>query len=162
MVRIRRDDERLIVKQIVYEDFINYREPAMLIAFPKCKWKCGYELCQNREIAALPDIKIDPDEIVKRYIANHFTSALVCGGLEPFDSFDDLAALTEAFRKHSGDPCVIFTGYTEPELSAIKYLRVYKNIIVKFGRFIPNHIPQYDRILGVYLPSDNQYVKQIS
>jgi pyruvate-formate lyase-activating enzyme len=152
----------LIVKQIVYEDFVNYRKPSMLVAFPKCGWKCGDDLCQNREIAALPDIKIDPETIVKRYIKNPFTSALVCGGLEPFDSPEDLTALIRAFRKKTDDPCVVFTGYTEAELPGCYGLGAYKNIIVKFGRFIPYHIPHYDYVLGVYLPSDNQYAKQIS
>ena len=31
-----------------------------------------------------------------------------------------------------------------------------KNIILKTGRFIPNHKPHYDDVLGVNLISDNQ------
>jgi hypothetical protein len=36
------------------------------------------------------------------------------------------------------------------------------NIIIKYGRFIPNHQPHYDEILGVKLASDNQYAERIS
>lgn len=38
----------------------------------------------------------------------------------------------------------------------------WKNIIVKFGRFIPNQHPHYDEVLGINLASDNQYAEKIS
>jgi len=34
------------------------------------------------------------------------------------------------------------------------------NIIVKFGRYRPNQEKHYDKILGVFLASDNQYAKE--
>jgi hypothetical protein len=37
----------------------------------------------------------------------------------------------------------------------------YKNIIIKYGRYIPNQTPHYDEVLGVYLASDNQYAVRI-
>ena len=40
-------------------------------------------------------------------------------------------------------------------------LKKYKNIIVKFGRFIPNQEKQYDEVLGVYLASNNQYGEKL-
>ena len=43
----------------------------------------------------------------------------------------------------------------------LQYLRAYRNIIVKFGRFVPNQQSHYDETLGVYLASDNQYAKRI-
>ena len=162
MVRVCGDDAALIVKQVIYEDFINYKRPSMLIAFPQCDWKCGDGLCQNKKISGLPDIETDSHEIVSKYMSNPITSALVCGGLEPFDSYEDLIELVKAFRLQTSDPCVIFTGYTETEISHYKDLYEYKNIIIKYGRFIPHHKPHYDHVLGVYLSSDNQYAKQIS
>ena len=36
-----------------------------------------------------------------------------------------------------------------------------KNIIIKFGRFIPNRPSRYDEVLGVELASDNQFAKRI-
>ena len=52
----------------------------------------------------------------------------------------------------------IYTGYYPEEIQdELKQLQKYKNIIIKFGRFIPGQEPHYDEVLGVYLASDNQY-----
>ena len=62
------------------------------------------------------------------------------------------------------DDIVIYTGYTEAECKASCYiydLLRYKNIIIKFGRFVPNQEPHYDEVLGVMLASDNQYAKRL-
>ena len=42
----------MIIKQLVDEDFVNYKKPSMFIGFPTCDWKCEREcghqgLCQN-------------------------------------------------------------------------------------------------------------------
>jgi len=37
-----------------------------------------------------------------------------------------------------------------------------KNIIIKYGRFIPDKEKHYDEVLGIYLASDNQYAERIS
>ena len=37
----------------------------------------------------------------------------------------------------------------------------FTNIIIKFGRYIPNQKPHYDEVLGVNLASDNQYAERI-
>lgn len=102
-------------------------------------------------------------EVVQRYLDNPLTHAIVCGGLEPFDSFDELKYFISLFRVFSQDPIVIYTGYTEEELEyAIPILQKIGNIIVKFGRFIPNSPHIFDTILGVELASDNQYAKNIN
>ena len=44
----------------------------------------------------------------------------------------------------------------------IEYLSQFKNIIIKYGRFIPNHKPHNDEVLGINLASDNQYAERIS
>ena len=41
-------------------------------------------------------------------------------------------------------------------------LKQYDNIIIKFGRFIPNQEKHYDEVLGVELASPNQYARRIS
>ena len=154
----------MIIKQIVDENFINYKEPSMLIAFGKCDWKCGKENCQNRELADLPDIEI-PDwySVVIRYLNNKITSSVVLDGLEPFDSFDDVMCFIEVFRLFSNDNVVIYTGYTEEEITSYAFwLTKYKNIIIKYGRYIPDQKPHYDDVLGIYLASDNQYGKVVS
>ena len=101
---------------------------------------------------------------------NPITKAIVFGGLEPFDSLMDLSVLIEEFRKYTDDDIVIYTGYTEKEINSspiklgvYKYLKSHcANIIIKFGRFVPNQEPHYDEILGVKLASNNQYARRIS
>jgi hypothetical protein len=76
------------------------------------------------------------------------------------DSFDELLEFINEFRKVSNDDIVIYSGYNEDEIYNKTYLlSKYKNIIVKFGRFIPNQEKHYDEILGVELASPNQYAK---
>lgn len=160
----------MLVKTIIDEDLNNYKELSMLIAFPYCTFKCnkecGLNVCQNNELTKSKNIDISSKKIVDRYLNNNMTHAIVCGGLEPFDSWEDLWYLICEFRHYTLDDIVIYTGYTEEEVYNKRYimsnLRQFPNIIIKFGRFIPNQKPHYDEVLGVKLISDNQYAKRIS
>lgn len=148
-------------------DFINYKKISMYIIFPYCTLKCDKEnnctYCQNSPLMKEPDIEISCEELVKRYLSNKMSHAIVCAGLEPLDSFEDLLKLVKAFREASDDDFVIYTGYTEEEVSdKIAQLSKFKNLIVKFGRFRPGQESHHDEILGVKLVSDNQYAKYIS
>jgi uncharacterized protein (DUF924 family) len=63
------------------------------------------------------------------------------------------------------DDIVIYTGHTKEEVQEreiYQYLLKAKNIIIKFGRFIPNQQPHHDKTLGVELASDNQFAERIS
>ena len=157
------------VKGIVDEDFINYKKPSMFIIFPNCTFKCekecGQRVCQNSTLASAPTVSISENDVIERYINNPITSAIVLGGLEPFDSFPEMANFirTLRLRYQCNDDIVIYTGYTEEEIKEdIKALSVYENIIIKFGRFIPNQISHYDEVLKIELASKNQYAKKIS
>ena len=155
------------VKDIIYEDFCNYKLPAMFIVFPSCTFKCekecGKRMCQNSNLANLPSKNIGIKTIVNQYINNPITKAIVCGGLEPFDSWEDLQTLISYLRVRTTDDIVIYTGYNKEELlDKISFLKSEKNIVVKFGRYIPNQTPHYDSILGVNLASNNQYAERIS
>ena len=160
----------MILKGIIEEDFINYKKPCMVLEFPKCDFKCdrecGLKVCQNGRLPLAPDIEIDDFEIINRYVHNPITQAIVFQGLEPFDSVEQIYPFITKFRSVSDDDIVIYTGYKESELPAnMIYLKHIgqRNVIVKFGRFIPA-APQpyhYDEILGVELASDNQYAKRI-
>ena len=157
----------MVIKGATMEDFSNYRKPSMFIAFPKCCFKCdvecGLQVCQNGALAKATNIDIDVDKIVKKYLDNPITKAVVCGGLEPFDSWSDLLSFVEKFREKSHDDIVIYTGYNKEEIDdKINILRRFPNIIVKFGRFIPGHEKHYDEILGIELASKNQYAEAIS
>ena len=156
----------MTLKGIIDEDFINYKKPSMTLMFPYCTFKCGAELCQNSNIYNEPDIKINSYDICRRYLSNDITEAIVLQGMEPFDSWDDLKELIIAIRIHyyCSDDIVIYTGYNKDEIEdKIDWLQhVASNIIVKYGRYIPNKEKHYDEILGVYLASDNQYSEKIS
>ena len=155
------------IKGIIFEDFINYKKPSMVIEFPYCTFKCdkecGLQVCQNSHLAKSLTYDIPIDKIVTDYLKNSITNAIVFQGLEPFDSKEDLYQLIKVFRKYTQDDIVIYTGYTEKEISnEIEILkRLFKNIIIKFGRFIPDSPHCYDEILGVFLTSSNQYAKKI-
>ena len=157
----------MLVKDIVDTDIVNYKDISMFIIFPYCTtFKCGKELCQNSKVALMPNIDISINSIIKRYISNPMSKAIVCGGLEPFDSWNDLYQLVTKFRNNNiKDVIVIYTGYTLEEINDkgyIEKLKKYPNIIIKFGRFIPNQPHYYDDLLGVELTSPNQYSMRIS
>ncbi len=149
------------------EDFVNYKKPSMFIGFPSCSWKCdkecGMQVCQNSALASSPIKDIGFKTIVNRYINNPITSSVVCGGLEPFDTWDDLYGLITYLRVSTQDDIVIYTGYYKEEIEEyIDRLKVFSNIIIKYGRFIPNHEKHFDEVLEIYLASDNQYAERIS
>lgn len=154
------------VKGIVDEDFVNYKKPSMFISTCTCDFKCCREqgldisVCQNSEIASQPTIEIPVEHIYERYIKNDITSAIVIGGLEPFQQTEDLWWTIHYFRERGcNDDFVIYTGYTIEEIPAkVLHLRDVAKVglVVKFGRFIPRQEKHYDEILGVWLASDNQ------
>ena len=157
----------MIIKGLQDEVFGDYKKPAMQIVFPTCSFKCdklsGRQVCQNGALAKAPDIDIDVDIIVKKYLDNPITKAVVCGGLEPFDSWSDLLLFIEKFRAKSQDDIVIYTGYYKEEIAdKINILKRFSNIIIKFGRYIPNQEKHYDEVLGIELASPNQYAEVIS
>ena len=157
----------MLIKGLIDTDLINYKLPNMFIIFPKCDFKCdkecGEQVCQNSTLAHEENINMTVEKIVEKYLNNPMTKSIVCGGLEPFDSFEDLYNLIATFRIHTNDDIIIYTGYNANEiLNQIYKLKDFKNIIIKFGRFIPNKEKHYDEILGVELASPNQYAERIS
>ena len=158
----------MIVKGVIDEDFVNYRKCSMTIMFPYCSFKCekecGKKVCQNSALAKAEEIDISINRLIDRYINNIYSESIVCQGLEPFDSWTDLMSLIIHFRS-SGieDDIVIYTGYKEDEIEdKVEWLKHYKNIIIKFDRYVPGEEKHYDEILGVELASNNQYAKRIS
>lgn len=157
----------MILKGIIFEDFINYKKPSMVLEFPKCSFKCekecGIKMCQNSSLVNEPNITIDVEKVVDYYINNPITSAVVMQGLEPFDTYQQLLEFITELRKQTDDDVVIYTGYYKDEINKyVKELSKFKNIIIKFGRFIPDQKEHYDEILGIKLMSNNQYAEKIS
>lgn len=152
---------------IIDEDFVNYKKPCMVLEFPYCNFKCdkeaGQPVCQNSELATAEVVAVNADRIIERYLSNPITHAVCLQGLEPFDSWSDVVSFISKFRCKSVDDIVIYTGYTEEESDYyISVLKDWKDIIIKFGRFIPNQKPHYDKVLGINLASDNQYARRIN
>ena len=152
------------LRGLVDYDICNYKVPAMFLIFPFCSFKCDKEshqpICQNSRLMTEPVVTVDTTELIFQYLNNPLTHAVVCGGLEPLDSWDDLISFITLFRGFSKDPIIIYTGYNEDEIDEyINSLQTFDGIIVKFGRFIPNSPHIYDTTLGVELASNNQYAK---
>lgn len=153
------------VIDVVFEDFVNYKKPSMVIEFPYCTFKCNHEcgknVCQNYQLKDSEVLELEPDDLISEYSKDPVTEAVVMQGLEPFDSMDDVIAFIDRFRDSFNDDIVIYTGYNEDEID-VSSLKKYKNITVKYGRYIPGQTPHFDKELGVMLYSDNQYSKRIS
>ena len=159
----------MILKGLIDEDFVNYKKPAIVLEFPYCSFKCdkecGRQVCQNSGLATAPAVNIDIYELIIRYLQNPISEAIVCQGLEPFDSWDELKQFITAVRMKTKDDIVLYTGYTKEELEQkhyLTFLKKYDNIYIKYGRFIPDQDSHYDEILGVKLASPNQYAERIN
>lgn len=161
----------MIIKTIVDEDFINYKQPSMYIGTAYCNGKCCREagipmsVCQNDEWRKTATVVMADDDIIKRYLSNDITSAICFAGLEPFEQFSEMFGFISKLRSdyHCNDTVVIYTGYNKNEIEReVENLKTLQNIIIKFGRFVPNQSKHFDEVLGVSLASDNQYAEQIS
>ncbi|MBR0423051.1 MAG: 4Fe-4S cluster-binding domain-containing protein [Clostridia bacterium] len=158
------------VKEIVDENFQDYKKASMFIATVKCDFKClkekgmDFSICQNSKIAKLPNKKVFIPDIFQRYMNNPLTSAVVVGGLEPMLQFEEVLNLVSYFRnKNCNDDFVIYTGYYATEVAnKIKLLQSFNNIIIKYGRFIPDSNPVFDDVLGINLNSENQHAVKIT
>jgi hypothetical protein len=164
------NDPTIKVKEIVDENFQDYKKSSMFIACVKCDFKCltelglGIDLCQNMKISLSPDKKTQVSEIFCRYKSNPITNAIVLGGLEPMLQFEEVCDLISYFRDNNcHDDFVIYTGYYPDEIKKeVQKLKKFDNIIIKYGRFIPDSESKFDKVLGVTLSSENQYAVKIS
>lgn len=159
----------MITKGIIFEDFVNYKVPCMTIEMPYCSFKCdkecGEQVCQNGPLANAPNKGYNINALIEFYQMNPITRAVCFQGLEPFDSFDDLRDFIFEFRNcySINDDIVIYTGYNKHEIeNQLAELKQFPNIVVKFGRYIPQQPPIYDEVLGLELASPNQYAERIS
>lgn len=160
----------MTVKDVVIEDFVNYKLPSMFIISSMCDWKCCKEqgldisICQNADLALSKPRDVSDEILYDLYRTNDITKAVVIGGLEPLLQADEVLELIRTFRKH-GETCdfVVYTGYYPEEIteSFMTALREFSNIIIKFGRYIPDTKPIFDDILGVTLASENQFARKI-
>lgn len=153
----------LIIKDIIDEVYSDFNKIGMLVVVPKCKtrcWeKCGLspDICQNYHLNFTEKFNINNEDIINRYLENPLTKCIIFGGLDGFDSIDEILIFLEEFRKISKDDVVIYTG---KELEDIEHrfndLAFYKNIYVKYGHYNPNLNSIKDELTGVTLASENQ------
>lgn len=151
---------------IIDEDFVNYKKPCMTIMMPFCTFKCdkecGKQVCQNSDLASAPKIDIPTKKIIQRYLNNPISESVVFQGLEPMDSFYQVINFVKKFREVSSDDIIIYTGYTKKEIQwYLTFFKDFDNIIIKYGRFIPDQKSHFDEVLGVNLASDNQYAERL-
>lgn len=159
------------IKQLIDEDFTNYKKTSMFLSTSMCDGKCWTELgleantCHNSALYNEPAMTIADCELAERYKNNPITEAIVIGGLEPFFDPNEIIEFIDIIRVvyDITDDIVIYTGYYDNECKdTLEKLKLYENIIVKFGRFIPNDNPHFDEVLGITLASSNQYAEKIS
>lgn len=156
------------LRGFIEEDFIQYKKPSMFLITPYCDFKCcienGNNICQNMDVIKAPIIDVDNDELIKRYLNNPITKSIVFGGLEPMDSFEEVREFINTLRwdYNCFDDVVIYTGYNADEIiDQCMRLSKFANIIVKFGRFIPDQKSHFDEVLGVELASPNQHAVEL-
>lgn len=160
----------MIIKTIKDEDFVNYKVPVMYIGTARCGGKCCVEagiplsVCQNDAWRESATIDMLDSKIIERYLKNPITKAICFAGLEPFEQFEELLFFISNCREvfHCNDDIVIYTGYNKTEISSqVERLKPYGNIVIKFGRYVPDKESHYDEVLGVELASPNQYAERI-
>lgn len=159
------------VKDVVYENFQDYKKTSMMLATCFCDWKCLIEkgldinICQNSAISKQDNITLNINNLIEAYLKNPITNAIVIGGLEPLKQFDEVLKFIHILRNtyECNDDVVIYTGYYPNEIQdELNKLIQCQNIIVKFGRFEINSEKIFDDVLGVCLNSSNQWADKIS
>lgn len=156
------------LRGLVTEDFVNYKLPSMFLITSFCDFKCckeaGNYICQNLPVLKQPIIEVDEDYLLRGYLSNPITKAIVFGGLEPMLQFEEVYNFIDRLRWYYGcsDPVVIYTGFYPEEIRGyLDDLSKLGNIIIKFGRYIPDDTSHFDPILGVNLASNNQWAEEI-
>ena len=98
-------EEKIHLKGVVMEDFVNYAKPSLFLITCKCDWKCCHEanipitVCQNEPVVRQATKEFLISSIYKAYIDNEITKAVVIGGLEPILQFEEVLSLLDYFRK---------------------------------------------------------------
>lgn len=159
----------MLVKEIIAENFQDYKKISMFICANSCDGKCWREqglspaICQNDKILCQKTISIPNEEIVEMFMSNHVSEAIIFGGLEPLLQIEDVVDIIRILRD-AGDrsDVVVYTGYKLEESPTQNFIQRIResnlpHVLLKVGRYIPNDIGKFDEILGVRLASQNQF-----
>ena len=158
------------LKGVVLEDFVNYKDPCMFLITCHCDWKCCIEanipisVCQNSSLVSSSIKEYSYQSLLNAYKANDITKAICFGGLEPVIQIDEIIGMIDYFRNNGiKDTFIIYTGYNKAEIAEhVDRLKQYSNIIIKYGRYVPNDKEHIDNVIGVALASSNQCAERIS
>lgn len=155
----------------IREVFGDYKKTSLLLSVKTCDYKCCIEgnfninICHNYHLDSNEEKEISPQYIWNKVNSNPLIQGVIFAGKEPMLDiyFEDMLKVIKEIRENSNIDIVIFTGYYEKEIpNKIEELKKYKNIVVKFGRYIPNRNSIFSDVLGTTLASDNQYAVKIS
>ena len=161
-------DDSLDVFTINECDLVNYKDPTFMIASGisctfKCERECGERVCQTHPRLKEEVINYTISNAIWRYDRQSLSTSITFQGLEPLDNIIQLIWFLVEFRKNHNDKVIIWTGYTEDEcepfINLLKELNI-SNIIIKFGRYVPNKESHFDELLGVILSNPEQYSKE--
>lgn len=153
----------MLVKTILPEDYVNYKKPALFISSSRCDGNCPN--CQNQFLKDQTTLNIDNKRLVKLFIDNPLTEAIVLAGLDPFASFEDTLEFYKELRKESPTTTVvIYTGQypTQLEREINSLVSIGGPLIIKFGDYREGDKPHFDELLGIELASDNQYAEDFT
>ena len=162
-------DKFIDVLDINDSDLINYSEPTFnILAGISCTFKCcpnNPEICHNNPLCNQNPIRCEIPKLIERFNNQNLCKTITFQGLECLDNLKQILWFIYHFRKTNNNTIIIWTGYTKDECEDLIYLikekMKWENIIIKYGRFIPDQQPHYDEVLGVELASDNQYAERI-
>ena len=139
-----------------------------MIATVSCDWKCLKEqdlplsTCQNSHTCSIETKEITTTELKAKFNENGLSECVIFAGLEPIKQFEEILFFINDFRKTNQDEIVLYTGYYPHEIKwHIEKLKVFSNIIIKFGRYQANSKPIQDKVLKIPLISENQFAVRI-
>lgn len=165
---------------VATDNVTDYKETSLFLVFPYCSGKCGEE-CQNKDLRKKEIKEFNTEDIIKFYQSLDTHNAVVCGGLEPWDSSEELKQLVKDFAIASFVKPVDFVIYTGYDNLCKRYFNdVYcetgkdffdllqtwtiyanpgSNLIIKQGKYdINRKFPWHSDLLGVDLATNNQEV----
>ena len=72
----------MVVKGIIFTDFVNYKYPCMTLMTPickdfKCDRECGNQVCQNGALANSLNIDVERMDLINRYLKNDMLSLTI-------------------------------------------------------------------------------------
>lgn len=128
----------------------------MLVAATDCHINCPN--CINEWIRDCPIIQDTSDNIFSIVESNKFVEGIILGGLEwTYQKNEMTFLLKEAVKR--GLKAMLYTGMYEEEFK-IHFPDVYDlPIYIKFGQYIDNAKSSVDIPTGIFLASDNQYIR---